>query len=430
MNINDNNGSELDIKSDMPKQISSDVKDEGKRKHTLVIILGIIILLLTNVVSYIFGFNFAPYSLGGIRSLSEDANDYRKIFLVKDVLQKTYNGEIDSELLVDEAIKGMFDSLGDPYTVYMNKKEFEEFNLRSKGEYVGIGIQVAYKDDKVVVVSVFDDSPAYKAGIYPGDIIANVSGEDIDNIDKAISLIKGEELTTVSLVIDRNGEKINFDITREKITILPVEYEKLDEKIGYIKINSFDENSAKGVREALENLKSEGLIIDLRGNPGGLLNECVDIVSEFLPEGSVIVSTDDKYGRSEVIKAKKGIAEDVHVVVLGNASSASASEVFIGALRDHGRSTFVGEKTFGKGLVQRVFEIGDGSGFKVTVSKYYTPNGEYINEIGIKPDIEIDYTQDEYVKNREGAKGDKELLKKLDPQYQKALQIIKEKVYS
>lgn len=430
MNINDNNGSELDIKSDTSKQISSEIKEEDKRKRTLVIILGIIILLLTNVVSYIFGFNFSTYSLVGIRSLSEDVNGHRKIFLVKDVLQKTYNGEIDSERLVDEAIKGMFDSLGDPYTVYMDKKEFEEFNLRSKGEYVGIGIQVAYKDDKVVVVAVFDDSPAYKAGIYPGDIIVSVSGEYIDDIDKAISLIKGEQLTTVSLVIDRNGEKINFDIIREKIIILPVEYEKLDEKIGYIKINSFDENSARGVREALENLKSEGLIIDLRGNPGGLLNECVDIVSEFLPEGSVIVSTDDKYGRSEVLKAKKGIAEDVHVVVLGNASSASASEVFIGALRDNDRSIFVGEKTFGKGLVQRVFEIGDGSGFKVTVSKYYTPNGEYINEVGIRPDIEIDYTQDDYVKNREDAKGDKELLKKLDSQYQKALQVIKEKVYS
>lgn len=434
MNVNDNHSEELNNKKD-DLAVDSPNKINRKRKHTLIIIFSIIIFLLTNVASYIFGISFAfsPYSSSlGIKNLSSDITDYRKIFVIKDILDKVYNGEVNCEKLVDSAIKGMVNSLGDPYTVYMDKNEFNEFNFRSHGNYVGIGIQVAPRDGKIVVISVFDDSPAYKAGIYPGDFIVKVSGEEVnmESIDKAINLIKGQESTDVSIVINRDGKDINFDIKREKITILPVEHKKIDDKIGYIKINSFDEESSKGVRKALESLNTEGLIIDLRGNPGGLLTECIDIVSEFIPEGSVIVSTDDKYGRNEVLKAKKGIAENTKIVILGNSSSASASEVMIGALRDHERATFVGEKTFGKGLVQRVFEIGDGSGFKVTVSKYYTPNGEYINEIGIKPDVEVVYSQDEYVKDREKSRGNQEAFNQKDPQYQKALEIIKEKVYN
>ena len=432
MSVNDNNNEELNVKDD---NAAVEYTKNKKRKLTVLIIFGIIILLLTNVISYVFGvgFSFRPYSVSlGIKSLSSDLSDYKKIFVIRDILDKAYNGEVKDESLLDNAIKGMVNSLGDPYTVYMDKKEFSEFNFRSQGNYVGIGIQVAPRDGKIVVISVFDDSPAYKSGIYPGDFIVKVSGQEVnmESIDKAINLIKGEELTDVSIVINRDGKDIEFTIKREKITILPVEYKKIDDKIGYIKINSFDEESYKGVKKALEGLNSEGLIIDLRGNPGGLLTECIDIVSEFVPEGQVIVSTDDKYGNKEVLKAKKGVAENTKLVVLGNSSSASASEVMIGALRDHKRATFIGEKTFGKGLVQRVFDIGDGTGFKVTVSKYYTPNGEYINEIGIKPDIEVIYNQDDYVKDREKSKGDNEVFNSTDPQYQKALQIIKEKVYN
>lgn len=427
MDNNSNNHKRLDNNVNLFSEDMRDVKNRNKSGYTLLIILSVILFIITNIASFIVGLNFY-FASSGLKNLSEDVRDYRKIFLVKNVLEKTFNGEFNKDSLVDEAIKGMVNSLNDPYTVYMNKKEFEEFNLRNNGGYVGIGIQVAYKENKIVIVTVFDNSPAYNSGIYPGDVIIKVSDQDVSDLDKAISLIKGSEGTSVMIKIERNGEILDFNVQREKIVIKNVEYSKIDENLGYIKMNSFDENSSKEIRKALEDLKVKGLILDLRGNPGGLLNECVDIVSEFLKEGDIIVSTDDKFGNSEVIRANKGIAEDVEIVILGDSGSASASEVLIGALRDNNRAVFVGEKTFGKGLVQRVFELGDGSGFKVTISKYYTPNKEYINGIGINPDFEVKYTQEEYIKNKQKVNGSTEELKRLDPQYQKALEILREKV--
>lgn len=416
---------DINDKNDNSKSLS---KKESRNKFTLIIILGVIVFVITNISSYIIGLNLYLTPLSGLSNLSKDVNSYRKIVLVKSILDRAYNGEINNDNLLDNAIKGMVNSLNDPYTTYMNKKEFEEFNLRSGGEYFGIGIQLAYRDNKVVVVSVFDGSAAYKAGIYTGDIITKVSGEEIDSIDKAISLIKGSEGEEVIIEIKRGEEYIKFNVRRERIVLKNIEYSKVDDNIGYIKLSSFDENSSKELRRALEELKVKGLILDLRGNPGGLLNQCLDIASEFLSEGSTIVSTDDKFGENNIFKAKKGIAEDVSLVVIGDSGSASASEVLIGALKDYKRAVFVGEKTFGKGLVQRVFDLKDGSGLKVTVSKYYTPNREYINGVGIKPDVEVAFSQEDYIKFKEQSLGDSEKFKSLDPQYQEALRIIKEKV--
>lgn len=431
MNNNDNNSGELNVKVDVNESYDSNCVKKLKRKKTFIVLLCIFILLLTNVVSYIFGATFSLGSnifTGGFKNLSDDVLSYKKILVIKNLLEKTYHEDIDNNGLIDEALKGMVNSIGDPYTVYMDNKEFEDFNLKSKGNYVGIGIQVAPKDGKIVVVSVFENSPAYKAGILPGDFIINVSNEDVDmdSIDKAISLIKGEKNTEVSLVVERNGEPLKFNIYRDEILIDPVEYEKIDDRIGYLKLNVFDEGSAERVKKALEELNSEKIILDLRGNPGGLLNECVEIASQFIPEGERIVSTKGRNGKEEVFKASKGIAENTEIVVLGDSGSASASEVLIGALKDHNRATFVGEKTFGKGLVQSVFSLGDGSGIKITISKYYTPSGEYINGVGISPDVEVLYDKDEYMKNFQNNQGNKEELKKLDTQYQKALEILKQ----
>lgn len=430
MNNNGNNSEELNVKEDIDRSYDNNKAKKLKGKNTLIILLCIFALLLTNVVSYIFG---ASFSLGsniftdGFKNLSDNVLSYKKILVIRNLLEKTYHEGIDNSALLDEALKGMVNSIGDPYTVYMDKKEFEDFNLKSKGNYVGIGIQVAPKDGKIVVVSVFEDSPAYRAGILPGDFIINVSNEDVDmdSIDKAISLIKGEKDTEVSLVVERNGEQLKFNIYREEILIDPVEYEKIDDKIGYLKLNVFDEGSSERVKEALKELNSEKIILDLRGNPGGLLNECVEIASQFIPEGKTIVSTKGRDGKEEVFKASKGIAENTEIVVLGDSGSASASEVLIGALKDHNRATFIGEKTFGKGLVQSVFSLGDGSGVKITISKYYTPNGEYINGIGISPDVEVLYDKDEYIKNLQNTQDNEEELRKLDTQYQKALEILK-----
>lgn len=433
MNINSN---DKDMSNNKEGKLLN-FKDISKVSNNrfFIIIFVVIVFLITNILSYIVGINFSSglyINQGGLKSLSGDIADYKKIMFVRNIINNTYNPYegANSSDLVDGAIKGMVDSLGDPYTVYMNKDEFSDFNLRSKGNYVGIGIQVAPREGKISVISVFKNSPAEKSDIRDGDYIINVSNENVDedSIDRAISLIKGEEGTSVNLVIERDGKELNFNVLREKIEVMPVEYEKVIEDILYIKINSFDENSSKGVNEALASSDYKGIILDLRGNPGGLLNECVDIASQFIPEGKVIVSMDDKYGNKEVIKAKKGVSEDKEIVVLGDSGSASASEVLIGALKDHNRAVFVGETTFGKGLVQRVFELGDGSGVKVTVSKYYTPSDKYINKVGINPDFEVLYPQDEIIRHKQIANGDSKKMRELDYQYLKALEILKENI--
>ncbi len=401
----------------------------SNKGNSLIIIFTIFVFLIVNILSYIYGMSVSSGSKG-FRGLSSDLSDYRKFMFIRSIINNTYNGEYSDELLIDGAIKGMVNSLDDPYTVYMDNEEFEDFNLRSQGNYVGIGIQVGAKDGKIYIVSVFSDSPADKSGIRAGDFIVEVSGEEVSDktIDKAISCIKGEEGTEVSLKLQRDDEILNLNVKREKIDILPVESFKVDEDILYLKINSFDENSYKGVKDALDKNDFKGIVLDLRGNPGGLLNECVNIASEFLKEGSLIVSTDNKYGDKEVLKSHGGSSEDVPMVVLGNSGSASASEVLIGALRDNDRAIFIGNKTFGKGLVQRVFDLGDGSGLKVTVSKYYTPKGDYINKTGITPDILVDYTEEEILKNKDEAKGDLRKMLLNDPQYNKALEVIREKL--
>ncbi len=435
MDINDN---DKDISNGKQDTSINSKKNVGVfNNKCLIVIFTALLFLISNVLFYIFGLNFSSgsyLSSGGLKALSGDISDYRKLMLVKNIISRTYNpysGAVASDMM-DSAIKGMVDSLGDPYTVYMDQNEFYDFNLRSKGNYVGIGIQVAPKEGKIFIISVFKNSPAEKSGIRAGDYIINVSNENVyeDSIDRAISLIKGEEGSSVNLTVEREGKHIQFNVNREKIDVMPVEYEKITEDILYIKINSFDENSSKGVNEALISSNYRGIILDLRGNPGGLLNECVDIASQFIPEGKVIVSMDDKYGNREFINAKKGIAEDKEIVVLGDSGSASASEVLIGALKDHNRAIFVGETTFGKGLVQRVFELGDGSGVKVTVSKYYTPSEEYINKVGIHPNVEVIYSQDEILRHKQMSNGDYVKMRKLDPQYIKALEILKENISS
>lgn len=429
MDVKDNNeGSLLNLGLNN-KKISSKI---------LMVLFIVFIFLITNSVSYIFGMNFIPMSYAtssqgverNLQSHSDDTSLYRKMELIKHILYQYYDGEIDNDNLNDEAIRALINALGDPYTSYMDKKQYEDFNMKSKGNYVGIGIQVAPKDGKIVVVSVFDDSPAFEAGIYPGDYIVKVSNEEVDSetIDNAINLIKGLENTDVSIVIERDEEELNFNVTRQVIDLIPVEYEILEDGIGYVKINSFDETSGIKLKASIEDLKSKNvksIMLDLRGNPGGLLNECVEIASEFLHEGAIIVSTEDKNGNKEILKAGKGSGEDLNIVVLVDGSSASASEVLLGALRDHGRAVSVGSKTFGKGLVQRIFEIGDGTAVKVTISKYYTPSGEFINEVGIVPDHVVEYSQDEYMKDREETKGNKELLRERDPQFKKALEILR-----
>ncbi|WP_027625192.1 S41 family peptidase [Clostridium lundense] len=388
----------------------------------------IAIILLTNITTFL-GSSAISLAMpnGKVIITRDDYNrflEFSKLFGIKEIIQQRYDGEIDNAALEEGAIKGMTAALNDPYTVFMDKKEFEEFNAQTEGNYSGVGLQVQAKDNKIIIVDVFEDSPAKKAGVLPKDQIEKVEGKVVSGkeLDKAVTMMKGPEGTNVTITFFREG-KGSYDVTlkRSKINLVTVKGEMVSDNIGYIQISMFDEHTGKNFKKQLDTLKNKGmksLIIDLRGNPGGLLDECVDMVSNFVPKGKVIVSTVDKYKSEKKYKSKGGNYIGLPLVLLTNEGSASASEIFSGAIRDYKIGTLVGEKTFGKGVVQSLIDTGEGTALKVTISKYYTPNGENIHKIGIKPDVEIKYPE--------------ELLKKpynreTDPQFKIALSIAKKK---
>lgn len=403
------------------------LKKIGNKKKWIAITVAIV--LLTNMVSLFVGSKFLTITSGNSVVVDKATYDtimkFKKMFAVRDQLYKYYNGKIDDSTLVTGAIKGMTSSLNDPYTVYMDTKETKDFNSQIQGqEYVGLGMQVESKDDKVTVVAPFDDSPAKKAGIQSGDVILKINGNDVSGkeLDKAVAMMKGKEGTSVTLTVYR-ANKGNFDVTAKesKIVMNTVTGEMLTNKIGYIQIQMFDENTGSNFNKEMAELKSKGmqsLVLDLRDNPGGLLTSCIDVTSNFVPKNKVIVSTIDKNNSKEEFKSKGGNYIGMPLVVLVNGGTASASEIFSGAVRDYKIGTLIGEKTFGKGIVQNMFDTGDNTQLKVTIAKYYTPNGEYIHHKGINPDIQIKYPDD--LKN-------KAYDRNVDPQFQKALEVIKSK---
>ncbi|WP_406543344.1 S41 family peptidase [Clostridium ljungdahlii] len=379
----------------------------------------IAIVLITNILTMFGTTSFITSAQGNT------VGNFGKLFEIRSQLYKYYDGPINNATLVEGAIKGMTSSLNDPYTVFMNKKEFQDFNVQTQGNYSGVGIQVAAKDSNIVVMDVFDNSPSKKAGIMKNDVIEKVNGTSVSgkDLDKAVSLMKGQENTEVTLTLYRES-KGNFDVKvkRQKIDIATVKGEMLQDNVGYIQVSMFDENTAKNFKDQLNKLRSQGmksLIIDLRDNPGGLLDQCVDMVSNFVPSGKVIVSTVDKYNNKKEYKSKGGDFTNLPLTVLTNGNSASASEIFSGAIRDYKIGTLVGEKTYGKGVVQTILDTGSGTALKVTISKYYTPNGENIHKKGIKPNIEVVYPEElkkaAYDRNK-------------DPQFSKALEIAKSKI--
>lgn len=386
------------------------------------------IVLATNILTY-YGTRRISLVLPGGTTIGAqqftDASKFQKMFEVRNLLNRLYDGKIDDNALVEGAIKGMTAALNDPYTVFMNQKEYEAFSSQTEGAYSGVGIQIEVKENNIVVVSTFEDSPAKKAGIIPGDIIEKVNGTDVTGkeYDKAVTMMKGKEGTNVDITVLRNSKDTHtYTVKRSKITIDTVSGEMLSNNIAYIKLSMFDENTGKNFDSKLKELKdkgAKGLVLDLRQNPGGLLTTCVDVVSNFIPKGKTVVSTVDKNGNKDVRESKGGLAVGMPLVVLTDGLTASASEIVSGAVRDYKIGTLVGEKTFGKGVVQTVVDTGDGTALKVTMAKYYTPNGENIHKIGIQPDVKVEYPED--------------LLKKpysrsSDPQFSKALELIKEKM--
>lgn len=403
-----------------------------KKRLSIVIIIGVFIL--SNIVFFYLGSAFTSGSIG-LRNVSEavakdvseikDVKKYDLLFEVRENLLLRYNGEIDDNALLEAAIKGMTDSLNDPYTLFMNDKEYSSFVEHISGHFVGIGIQVGIKDEKVTVIAPMEGSPAERVGLKSGDVILKVNGEEMaePKLENTVSKIKGEAGTSVDLTISRGDEVLDITIPREEIKTTIVKGEMLEDNVGYIRLSGFDEDSAKQIKEKIIQLKGEGmkgLILDLRGNPGGSLSEAIGIASEFIPKGNVVTYTIDKYDKKQEYKSVGGDAQGLPLVVLIDGGSASASEVLTGALRDYELATIVGTKSFGKGVVQQLINLkGDKGGLKVTTSKYYTPNGENIHKIGITPDIEVTIPEETL---------NKEYDKSLDTQLIKSIEVIKEKL--
>ena len=351
-----------------------------------------------------------------------------KLSRIKSIIDTYYLNEIDEEKMTEGMYKGLVSSLEDPYSVYYTKDEFAALMESSSGSYCGIGAYVSQdvKTGVITIVKPFEGGPAYEAGMLPGDIIYKVEDEEVTGKDlsEIVSRMKGEEGTTVNIEIIREGESepIKLTIERRTVEVPTISYEMLDNKVGYIQIAEFDEVTGPQFRSAIEDLDEQGmkgLVIDLRNNPGGLLDTVCDMLDRMLPEG-LIVYTEDKNGtRTEEVKSTAEESFDKPLVVMINGNSASASEVFAGAIQDYGIGTILGTTSFGKGIVQSVIPLSDGSGVKVTVSKYYTPKGRNIHEIGIEPDVVVEL--------KDELKTKVTIDKSEDNQLQEAIKIINEK---
>ena len=334
-----------------------------------------------------------------------------------------------------KAIREMLGKLEDPYTRFMNPEEFQNMKIDTSGELTGVGITIAKdeKTDRLIVISPVEDTPAFKAGILAQDLIFKIDGKDTKGMDvnDAVQLIRGERGSQVTLTINRNGKKSDYDIVRERIEIHPVRASVRDTdigKVGYIRLTTFNEYAAKDMQKAIESQEQEGVVgyvLDLRSNPGGLLYESINIARMWISEGD-IVSTVDRQGVSEKESARNKAITDKPLVVLVNEGSASASEILSGALQDHKRATLLGTKTFGKGLVQSVRPLGDGSGLAVTIAKYLTPNGRDINKLGIEPDIKVKLSEKQLKELYGGTR--ENLGTELDLQFSKALNVLSEDI--
>jgi len=346
----------------------------------------ILVLLTTTVTADTFTFK----SPGGETEKSETAE---KIEMMMDVIKNEYYKDVKDEELLDGAIKGMFEVL-DPHSTYFSEEEFNDFMTDLSGEIIGIGVQIEKKDNGVTVVAPIEGTPAYKAGIKTGDIIVDVDGTDIlgYTTDKAAKLIRGEEGTSVKIGVRRDGISgiVYYELVREAIEINPVKYEIKDGSIGFLRITEFNQNTGKKVAEAVaafEDRGVKGVIIDLRGNPGGLLDEVVDVCKLLIPKGPIVkIQEKDKITKtydSELEEAPFKLA------VLVNGGSASASEIMAGAIKDTKTGILIGEKTYGKGTVQHTMRVQGGGGAKLTIANYLTPSGFSLDGIGITPDIEV-----------------------------------------
>lgn len=366
--------------------------------------LGIILILFMLVTAGSVGFFFHKAQANQVSEL----NMFKKLFVIVDLVKRSYVEETDIDTLLTGAIDGMLESLDDPYTVYLPPRDFENMQEEFDGKYGGIGIVITMKDKQLTVVSPITETPGERAGLEGGDMIMAIDGVSTKDMpmEEAVGMMKGEPGTEVTLTIKRKvseeesakePKEFDIDIVREEIELSYVNSEMKTDKIGYIRLSQFIDGVGEEIATEIEKLHKEGAeayILDLRNNPGGLLSEASKVASNFIDKGFV-VHVKERQREKTSIPVYSGItATDAPLVILVNGGSASASEIVTGAIQDNERGVIVGEKTFGKGVVQSVIPLSDGSAVKLTTAKYYTPKDRFIHHQGIEPDVEVKYNPD------------------------------------
>lgn len=387
---------------------------KNKTKFLPGFLTGAFVMLIV-AICFGFGINAVKTETGSKTTISSEVS--RKLDFLKEVIDLKYLEKTDEKTLEENIYKGLLQGLNDPYSVYYTKDEYDALKEETSGSYCGIGALVSQNADTGVItaINVFKGSPAEKAGMKNGDIIfkvedKEVTGEDLNNV---VAKMKGEKDTKVKINVYRTSEKeyIDLEVTRDKVDVPTVEHKMLDKSkgIGYIQITQFEEVTYDQFKEALDDLKKRGMksvIFDLRNNPGGLYDTVCEMLDDLLPEGT-LVYTKDKDGNKQEKKSDANFL-DMPMVVLQNENSASASEIFAGAIQDFGAGKIVGTQSFGKGIVQSIIPLSDGSAVKLTVEKYYTPKGVNIHGKGITPDVKVEISKDG----------------KKDNQLQKAIEVI------
>lgn len=353
-----------------------------------------------------------------------DKKTESKLDTLQAIIEQEYLNEYTQEDLRDGLYKGLMEGLDDPYSVYYTEEEYNELSEDSEGVFEGIGAYLSQDPDtKVVTVTrPIPDSPAEKAGVKAGDILVEVDHENVEGDDLSVTVakIRGPSGTKVNIGVRRQNRDgiVRFDIVRAKVESMTVDSKMLDNSIGYIQISEFDDVTSAQFQKAFKALEREemrGLIIDLRDNPGGSVKTCVEIADEILPEG-LIVYTEEKDGEGDKYTSSGENFYDGPLVVLVNGNSASAAEILTGAIKDHEQGIILGTTTYGKGIVQQIIPLGDGTGVKVTIASYFTPNGTDIHGIGIEPDEELELDVDAYLEDG------------TDNQLDRAVEIIEEKI--
>lgn len=396
------------------------MNEEPRKKHKVIgwLVRTFLLIAITATITYFVTVNI---TINQYLNKANSAYMTAKMSLVKTKLENTYLRDMNEDDMIEGAIKGYVSGVGDKYTQYLTKEDMQALMEATTGNYVGIGVYMVTSSEVngVVIVGVIEDSPAEQAGIQVGDIITKV--DDADYIGKksedVSNAIKGQEGTNVKVTVMRDSKEIDFNITRKSIKVKTVVSDVIENNIGYITISSFDVGTANEFKENYNKIKDKnikGLIIDLRNNGGGVVAEALSIADTMVEKGKTLLITTDKDGKEKIDKASENPIIDVPVVILVNENTASASEILSGTLRDDCGYKIIGTNTYGKGVIQSIFTFKDGTGIKVTTNEYFSPNRNVINEVGIKPDIEVEQDKEWKGYSTVPAENDKQLQRAIE----------------